>query len=313
MTWHDPEIEQLRATMNCAALLERLPPPWRFDRRQSTPHCLKYRRQKGEILIVSHQGRGWWDPRSDAKGDVFDLVQHLSPSLNFGQARKVLREFAGIGPSFPEAIRARHEKASPDIPIAEKWAKRRRLKRGSSVWKYLSEVRHLPASVLQAGGPADILREGPYGSAWFAHRDASRRVTHVEIRGPDYRGALKDGAKILFRLSLATGTPARFVLAEAPIDALSLAALEGIRRDTAYAATGGGMGPATEAAIEAVLAAIAPLPGAHLVSGTDANLAGDRFAARHAEMAAAARVAFERLRPPEAADWNDVLKQGRGL
>ena len=173
MTSHDPEIEQLRATVNCAALLERLPPPWRFDRRQSTPHCLKYRREKGEILIVSHQGRGWWDPRSDAKGDVFDLVQHLSPGLNFGQARKVLREFAGIGPRFPEAIRARHEKVSPDIPIAEKWAKRRRLKRGSPVWKYLSEVRHLPASVLQAGRAADILREGPYGSAWFAHRDAS--------------------------------------------------------------------------------------------------------------------------------------------
>ena len=101
MTSHDPEIEQLRATVNCAALLERLPPPWRFDRRQSTPHCLKYRREKGEILIVSHQGRGWWDPRSDAKGDVFDLVQHLSPCLNFGQARKVLREFAGIGPLLP--------------------------------------------------------------------------------------------------------------------------------------------------------------------------------------------------------------------
>ncbi|MGO9235265.1 MAG: DUF3991 domain-containing protein [Methylocella sp.] len=242
MTSHDPEIEQLHATVNCAALLERLPPPWRLDRRQSTPYCLKYRRQKGEILIVSHQGRGWWDPRSDAKGDVFDLVQHLSPGLNFGQARKVLREFAGIGPSFPEAIRARHEKVSPDIPIAEKWAKRRRLKRGSPVWKYLSEVRHLPASVLQAGRAADILREGPYGSSWFAHRDASRRVTHVEIRGPGYRGALKDGAKILFRFSLATGTPARFVLAEAPIDALSLAAIEGIRADTLYAATGGGMG-----------------------------------------------------------------------
>jgi hypothetical protein len=105
----------------------------------------------------------------------------------------------------------------------------------------------------------------------------------------------------------------RFALTEAPIDALSLAALEGIRPDTAYAATGGGMGPATEAAIETVLAAIAPLPGAHLVSGTDANLAGDRFAARHAQMAAAARVAFERLRPPEGTDWNDVLKQGKGL
>ena len=309
MTSHDPEIEQLRATVNCAALLERLPPPWRFDRRQSTPHCLKYRREKGEILIVSHQGRGWWDPRSDAKGDVFDLVQHLSPSLNFGQARKVLREFAGIGPSFPEAIRARHEKASPDIPIAEKWAKRRRLKRGSPVWKYLSEVRHLPASVLQAGRAADILREGPYGSAWFAHCDASHRVTHVEIRGPDYRGALKDGAKILFRLSLATGTPARFVLAEAPIDALSLAAIEGMRAGTLYAATGGGMGPATIEAIARILAEMAGTPGAIFCSAADANPAGERYALRHQELAACAGVPFERLAPPiEQGDWNEVLK-----
>lgn len=136
MTTHDPEVEQLRATVNCAALLERLPPPWRLDRKESTHHCLKYRREKSEILIVSHQGKGWWDPQSDAKGDVFDLVQHLSPRLNFGQTRKVLREFAGIGPSFPEAVRTRHDKISPDIPIAEKWAKRRRLKRGSPVWKY---------------------------------------------------------------------------------------------------------------------------------------------------------------------------------
>ena len=83
--------------------------------------------------------------------------------------------------------------------------------RGSLVWKYLSEVRHLPASVLQAGRAADILREGPYGSAWFAHHDASRRVTHVEIRGPGYRGALKDGAKILFRLP-SNRDPGAFVL-----------------------------------------------------------------------------------------------------
>jgi hypothetical protein len=83
MTSHDPEIEQLHATVNCAALLERLPPPWRLDRRQSTPYCLKYRRQKGEILIVSHQGRGWWDPRSDAKGDVFDCqsASNFDPRL----------------------------------------------------------------------------------------------------------------------------------------------------------------------------------------------------------------------------------------
>jgi len=26
-------------------------------------------------VIVNHDGRGWWDPASEAKGDIFSLVQ----------------------------------------------------------------------------------------------------------------------------------------------------------------------------------------------------------------------------------------------
>jgi len=44
------------------------------------------------------------------------------------------------------------------------------------------------------------------------------------------------------------------------------------------------------------------------LSGTDANAAGDRFAERHAALAAETGVAFARLRPPEDQDWNDVLR-----
>ncbi|MDA8249144.1 MAG: toprim domain-containing protein [Rhodospirillales bacterium] len=101
----------------------------------------------------------------------------------------------------------------------------------------------------------------------------------------------------------------RLAVTEAPIDALSLAALEAMRADTLYAATGGGMGPGTVQAIERMLAAVAAVPGALLVSGTDANAAGERFAVRHAQLAAAACVAFARLRPPAGVDWNEVLKQ----
>jgi transposase len=49
-------------------VLEQTPPCWKLDRKESTKLSLKYRRGKGEILIVSHGGRGWWDPTSDAKG-----------------------------------------------------------------------------------------------------------------------------------------------------------------------------------------------------------------------------------------------------
>ncbi len=308
---YDPEIEHLRTQTNCAAFLERSTPPWRLDRKESTRNCLKYRRGQGEVLIVNHQGRGWWDPQSDAKGDIFSLVQHIQPGLNFGQVRKLLRPFVGVSPMLraESSERRPRGKCAPDLPLSERWARRPRLMLDTLAWRYLSDERALPRSVLEKARAADVVREGPYGSAWFAHTDDIGKVTHIEIRGPDFKGSVKGGDKILFRLKGGPAPPRRFVLAEAPIDALSLAALENIRSDTLYAAAGGGMGPKTITAIEKIAAQFANTPNAAFCSATDANSAGDRYAARHQEIAAAAGVAFERLRPPiQDGDWNDILK-----
>ena len=73
MAGQDAELELFRLGVSCAALLERLPPPWRLDRTGSTRRVLKYRRGRGEVLIVNHDGRGWWDPHSAAKGEVLRL------------------------------------------------------------------------------------------------------------------------------------------------------------------------------------------------------------------------------------------------
>jgi len=307
MTRYDPEIEQLREKVHCAVVLERQSPPWRIDPAESSKHCLKYRRGKGEVLIVNHEGKGWWDPQSDAKGDVFDLVQHFDPSLNFGHVRKTLREFIGLSPSFPEANR-RREKDLPDRPPAERWAAQPRFERSPPAWSYLTQKRGLPPQILDAASQADVLRSGPYGSAWFAHRDVAGCVTHVEIRGLAYKGSLRGGTKVLFRFKGGPGALTRFALAEAPIDALSLAALEGPRQDTLYAATGGGMGSATIEAIEAILAGMAKTSGGLFCSAADANPAGERYALRHQELAVLAGVAFTRLAPPIVqGDWNDIL------
>jgi hypothetical protein len=126
----DPEIEELRNKVHIAVVLERTPPPWKLDRKESTKLSLKYRRGKGEILIVSHGGKGWWDPTSDAKGDVFSLVQRLEPGINFGHVRKRLREFAGLSPSFPIAERAGRRKAL-DRSIAERWEERKSCRKTS--------------------------------------------------------------------------------------------------------------------------------------------------------------------------------------
>jgi len=310
MSGRDAELDQIRDGVNCAVVLERQAPAWQLDRRASTRRALKYRRGDGEVIIVNHDGRGWWDTQSSAKGDIFDLAQHLDPGLNFGQVRKALRPFVGLSPTYPEApdraVRGAHGQAP-----AERWASRRRLRPGCAGWTYLTAVRRIPGWVLAAAERQDAVRDGFHGSAWFAHRDAAGTVSHVECRGVDFRGSLAGGSKTLFRLRGGSQPACRLALAEAPIDALSLAALEGMRADTIYAATGGGMGPGTIEAIEATLCAMSAMPGAVLCSAADANAPGDRYAERHAGLAAAAGVAFGRLRPTAGADWNDILREER--
>ena len=308
MSEQDTEIEWLKASVSCAALLERLAPGWRLDRAESTRRSLKYRRGAGEILIVNHGGRGWWDPLSERKGDIFTLVRHLDPGLNFGGARRVLRDFAGIAPEFPEALRARRTSAS-DVPVGERWERRGCLSRGSPVWRYLAEQRALPERILVAADAADAVREGPYGSAWFAHRDGAGRVTGIEMRGPAWRGFSAGGTKTLFRLPGGSGFLPRVAVCEAAIDALSLAAIERLRRDTLYAATAGGMGPPTIAALRQLFCNRSPDQAGLLIAATDADTAGRRYAARLRDVAAAAGVRFEMILPPDGLnDWNDAIR-----
>src|SRR5258708_25877458 len=260
MSRQDTEIEWWKASVNCAALLERLPPIWRLDRTESTRRSLKYRRSEGEIVIVNHDGRGWWDPLSDRKGDIFTLVRHLEPGLTFPDARRVLHDFVGIAPAFPEMLRTRRTRA-PSAPIAERWERCQKLSRGSPAWRYLTEQGGLRESVLVAARAADAVREGPRGSAWFAHRDNAGVLTGIEMRGANYRNFSAGGGKALFRLAGGPGSLPRVAVCEAAIDALSLPAIPQCRPDTPYAAPPGGLGPPAPSFAPAALAPSAwPLP-----------------------------------------------------
>ena len=220
MTRHDPEIEELREKVHCAVVLERTPPCWKLDRKESTKLSLKYRRGKGEIVIVSHAGRGWWDPTSDAKGDVFRLVQRLDPGLSFGHVRKRLRAFAGLSPCFLSADRAGGRK-EPDRAVAARWAERKTVWSNSPTWRYLRRQRGLSAEIIEAASLVGVLREGRVGSAWFAHFDHNGAVAHVDVRGPTYKGSLTGGVKSLFRLPLKGPLLPRLVVTEAAIDGIS--------------------------------------------------------------------------------------------
>jgi hypothetical protein len=160
-----------------------------------------------------------------------------------------------------------------------------------------------------AARAADAVREGPRGSAWFAHRDHAGRLTGIEMRGADYRNFSVGGTKTLFRLPGGSDPLPRVTVCESAIDALSLAAIECPRHDTLYAATAGGIGPQTIVALQRLSRDLTADPNGLLIAATDADIAGRRYADRLETLATEAGVRFDTIVPPHGLnDWNDALR-----
>ncbi|NTI46401.1 DUF3991 domain-containing protein (plasmid) [Agrobacterium fabrum] len=289
------ELEDLRVRVQCAAALEKA--GFAIDLKESTRRAVKFR-GGGAIIIVIHEGRGWFDPLSDAKGDVFGLVEHLD-RVPFVEALDHVASLVDFVPKEPVWTHAARE---IDLPagVSERWTKRRKPWPGSMTWRYLRDERCVPEATIRAALRHDLVREGPRGSMWAAHRDSEGAVSGWEERGPEWRGFSTGGAKVLFRFG-AIHAP-RLCVTEAAIDAMSLAALESNRRDTLYVSTGGGWAPATDAAIRL----LAARKGMSVVAATDNNAQGDIYADRLEAIARDADCRFERHRPHHE-DWNEDL------
>jgi hypothetical protein len=158
------EIEELREKVGCAALLEK--DGWKVDVKESTRRAIKYRRDSN-IVIVIHEGRGWFDPLSPAKGDVFSLAEHLGAG-GFSDACDRVADVVGFVPSAPAWQRPARPKALASI--AERWGHRFKPRPGSPAWRYLTGERGLPADLVKQAVACDRLREGPQGSMWAAQR-----------------------------------------------------------------------------------------------------------------------------------------------
>jgi hypothetical protein len=289
------EIEKLREAVSCAAVLEKA--GFAPDTKESTRRAMKFRRGS-DIVIVTHDGRGWFDPLSEDKGDVFTLVALLE-HLSFPEAVDRAGELIGYEVT-PMVWKKALANVEP-VDLLARWQARRIPGTGSGAWRYLCWTRAIPAAILRAALDQGNLREGPFGSMWAAHRDNSGSVVGWEERGSDWRGFSTGGNKILFRLGGADAL--RLCVTEAAIDAMSLAALEGSQDGSLYLSTGGGWSPRTEAALVELLAR----PHALLVCATDANRQGDAFAERLQALATQNDRRSVRLRPPME-DWNEVLK-----
>jgi hypothetical protein len=288
------EIEDLRQKVRCPALLES--EGWKFDIRESSRRTLKYRRD-AEIIIVIHGGRGWFDPLSAAKGDVFSLAEHFGAD-GFVAALQRVADLVGFVPTAP--VWRRPPRSVPLGSVADRWRTRPFPSPGSLAWRYLTETRMLPAGIVEEAISAGALREGPRGSLWAAHVDQNEIVVGWEERGPAWRGFATGGAKGLFRLGRLDAP--RVCVTEAAIDAMSLAAIEAGRGATAYVSTGGGWSPATEEFIRALA-----LRRSYLVAATDNNRQGEVYADRIRAIAHDASTNYARSRP-RANDWNEELK-----
>lgn len=289
------DIAELKDKVSCAAYLEQ--DGWKVDVRESTRRAIKYRRG-GEILIVIHDGKGWFDPLSDAKGDVFGLAQHLGAN-GFADALALVAAVVGHEPVSPAWQRSPREK--PIEPAANRWWQRPMPRSGSRTWRYLCHERAVPRRIIGAAIQQGCLREGPQGTMWAAHTNGSGAVVGWEERGPGWRGFASGGAKELFRI----GPPGadRVCVTEAAIDAMSIAAIDGRLCSSLYVSTGGGWSPATDRAIRN----LAARPGALLVAATDANPQGEAFANRLRMIANEADAGFRRMKP-KAEDWNAELQ-----
>lgn len=292
---HDQELDELRERVDCRTVLERA--GWDFDSTESTSNAAKFR-NGSDIVIVTHDGRGWFDPLNDARGDVIALAQYVWGG-SIGHARKALRPIAGITPTLNPAFKDRKPPGPLDATRA--WSKAHKLSPGSHGWRYLTETRALPAPTLARAVSAGLLREGIYGTVWFLHRGADAAACGWEMRGPQYKGFAKGGDKALFWIGK-PATALRFAVAESAIDALSLATLEHWSDDTLYLSTGGGFGPMTADVLRALLR-----PAVRIAAATDRGRGGELLADRLHELADDAGAGFERLRP-EAKDWNEAIQ-----
>jgi hypothetical protein len=290
------DIEELKERVPCAAVLEQA--GFAIDLKESTRKAVKYRRG-GEIIIVIHEGRGWFDALSVAKGDVYALVEHLD-GVAFPEVLRRVADLVGFEPTEPVWSREPHAH-DPDLGIADRWRARRKPWLSSLTWRYLRDERGIPETVLRGAIRHDRLREGPHGSMWAAHVGIGGVVTGWEERGPAWRGFATGGAKVLFRFGPANAV--RFCVTEAAIDAMSLAAIEDRQPDSLYLSTGGGWAPATADAIRALCAR----SDARLVAATDNNRQGEIYAGRLQAIATEASCGFERKRPA-GEDWNDDLR-----
>lgn len=294
------ELERFKADINLSEYLAR--DGWKLDKAKSSKAYAVMRNGDEKLVVTKAKEDGHYvycntGDVSDS-GSVIDYVQKRR-GLNLGQVRKELRPWIGAQPPKVDVQAYQREIQ----PVERDFA------RCAAAWEAAGQARPdgyaakrgLSAATLAAY--AGSIREDAQGRLLFAHSLPGQSVAGYEAKGEGFTGFAKGGQKGLFWAAQQANVK-RVVIAETALDALSVAELEGCRKDTAYVSIGGTMNDTQPEFLKRVLAVKQP---AEVALATDRDAAGEKFAQQLAAQAPeTAKVT--RLAPSEGKDWNDALR-----
>jgi hypothetical protein len=256
------------------------------------------------IVATAQDGHGiFFEVHGDANGSAIDFVMYRE-ACGLGQARKVLREWLGRPHPTPT-----QEYVKPKPTISNRVAV-------ASIWH---RMRDYDGDYLKSRGLSDDtiwdfshhIKMDARGNACFRHDDANG-LTGWETKNRGFTGFAGGGKKALFLCNTFPPgeEPARIVITEAAIDAMSYAQLS--KKPGLYVSFSGALSSEQQAQLTALLQ---KYPKAHVVVATDADAQGENYAVfinsicqdRPPELFHRARPRSKSCPGERFKDWNDVL------
>jgi hypothetical protein len=265
---------------------------YEVDERDSAKASVKLRR--GAEVVIARPGREGWEyfstTNDNDSGGVLQFVQKRRGGT-LGEVRAFLR------PMLKGVDQAAMTTPAPAAERDHTAARQAWMAATAGMPRYLLGRGIDPATVDHVA--RDQVREDRRGNVLFAHHDSAGNILGFEVKGGTWSGFAKGGQKTLavFGADPARRDPARIVVVESGIDALSLAQIEQ-RRDTLYVSTGGAIG---RRSLDELRTLCAQHPHAVLSLGFDRDEAGERLAQR-----VTAEIGRTTVRlTPKGKDWND--------
>lgn len=306
-----PDNQILKTAVPCPTVLEKA--GWQTEDHPGRDKMIWRERNAppdAPSIVTTHGGQGFFVQGTQTKGDVFDLAGYLDPTLTSFPARRA--KIAGM--ASPADIEQARATMPPDTgedarrsSYSRLWVTHHPLKEGSPAYSWLTEARGIHPIVVQAAMAQEELREGPNATVWAKHRTAAGDMTGWDAEGPDFRNFASGATRSLFTLDAANGGATRIVVADTPIEAMSIATIERMRGDTIYAAVSGAVGLETTTTLRAYIDRIDPYK-LSIVVATPTTDAGNSLAERIAAVGHAANFVPDRIFPSHGQkDFNAMI------